>query len=367
MNSYILIYVKLICIRIDLNLSEKELEKIAEKVVNKLMSDRSDLIHAFYAVNKTADDVLMYHRIGQVADIEKIRLTGPPSQYQPSPTAQGASNRITFQAYVFTPKSVEEDMKYPLITLPHGGIHSNLNSNGANVIKELVAQGYIIIAPEYRGSTGYLRYFYELIDYGGLESEDTFEARNFMVENCELVDSERVGIMGWSHGGMHTMFNVFNHPEAYQAAHASVPVSDVVARMGYKKQEYRNLFEAEYHIGKSAYDNVNEYRRRSPAWNVKKLEVPTLIHTTKNDQDVNSLEVEHLINALIAVGNEPEKDFWYKVYPPTPGAHGFSRLDTKFSKGVRGEIYDFLAKHLKPPHPNPLEKYIGSPNPLEES
>ncbi len=348
-------------------MNQEEMEKIADLVVKKLLSDRVDLVHAFMAVSKVADDSLMYHKVGDVACIDKVRLTGPPSQYQPNPTAQGAGNRLSFWAYTFIPKDVDEGGKYPLIVYPHGGVHSNFGSGAAHRIKELIAQGYILIAPENRGSTGYGRMFYERIDYGGLESEDTFEARNYMVENCELVDPEKVGIMGWSHGGMHTLFNVFNHPEAYNAAHASVPVSDVVARIGYKTQNYRNLFEAEYHIGKSVYANVNEYRRRSPAWNAKKLKVPLLIHTTKNDQDVNVLEVEHLIKSLIAVGNEPGKDFWYKVYPPTPGAHGFSRLDTKFSKGVRGEIYDFLAKYLDPPKPNPLKKYIGSPNPLEES
>ena len=346
-------------------MNPEEMEKIAELVVRKLLSDKVDLTHAFMAVNKTADDVLMYHRLSDVAHIDKVRMTGPPSQYQPNPTAQGAGNRVTFPAYTFIPKGVDGDGKYPLLVLPHGGVHANFGSGAVNVVRELMAQEYIVIAPEYRGSTGYGRMFYELIDYGGLESEDTFEARKFMVENCELVDPKKVGIMGFSHGGMHTLFNIFNHPEAYQAAHASVPVSDIVARMGYKSQHYRDLFEARYHIGKSALENVNEYRRRSPAWNAKKLEVPLLIHTTRNDQDVNVLEVEHLIKSLIAAGNVPEKDFWYKVYPPTPGAHGFSRLDTKFSKGVRGEIYDFLAKYLKPPKPNPLKKYIGTPNPLE--
>lgn len=72
-----------------------------------------------------------------------------------------------------------------------------------------------------------------------------------------------------------------------------------------------------------------------------------------------------MIKSLIAAWNVPEKDFWYKVYLPTPGAHGYSRLDTKFSKGVRGEIYDFIEKDLKSPKPNPLKKYIGAPNTLE--
>jgi len=348
-------------------LSDEDIERIARKVLETLVmkgSEYGPLMHMFSAMQKTADDVLMYHKLGDVAHIDKVQLYGPPSQYQPNPTAQGAGNCVLFPAYTFVPKEAKEGEKYPMLVFPHGGVHSNFGSGASKVIRELIAQGYLVIAPEYRGSTGYGQAFYELIDYGGLEVEDTYAARNWMVENCELVDPQRVGILGWSHGGLHTMMNIFKHPEAYSAAHASVPVSDLVARMGYKSQAYRDLFEAKYHVGKSAFDNVNEYRRRSPAWNVPEydsdLHPPLLVHTTRNDQDVNVLEVEHIIKSL----KEKGWDFEYKVYPETPGAHSFSRLDTKFSKGVRGEIYEFLAKYLKPPMPNPNKKFIGSPNPL---
>src|SRR5207302_375395 len=81
------------------------------------------------------------------------------------------------------------------------------------------------------------------------------------------IDPQRVGIMGWSHGGLITLMNLFAHPKDYQVGYAGVPVCDLVARMGYKGQGYRDLFSAPYHIGKTAEDDVNEYRRRSPAWN----------------------------------------------------------------------------------------------------
>ena len=74
--------------------------------------------------------------------------------------------------------------------------------------------------------------------------------------------------------------------------------------MGYKSQSYRDLYEAEYHIGKSAEEDVAEYRRRSPAWHAEKLADPLLIHTNTNDEDVNVLEVEHLIKSLKAAGKD---------------------------------------------------------------
>lgn len=146
---------------------------------------------------------------------------------------------------------------------------------------------------------------------------------------------------------MITLMNLFNHPDSYKAGYAGVPVSDIVARMGYKTEGYRQLFSADYHIGKTAYEDVQEYRRRSPAWNADKLQTPLLIHTTTNDEDVNVLEVEHLIKSLKAYG----KDFEYKIYDNAPGGHVFNRIDTKLARESRAEIYAFLARYLNPPEP----------------
>lgn len=117
--------------------------------------------------------------------------------------------------------------------------------------------------------------------------------------------------------------------------------------MGYKTQRYRDMYSADYHIGKSAYEDVNEYRRRSPAWNAEKLETPLLIHTNTIDEDVNVLEVEHLIKALKAA----DKEFEYKIFEDAPGGHIFDRIDTRLAKEARLEIYGFLARYLKPPKP----------------
>ena len=166
-----------------------------------------------------------------------------------------------------------------------------------------------------------------------------------MIENYEFVDGERVGIVGWSHGGLIALHNIFEHPDGYRVAYAGVPVSDLIARMGYKTQEYRDLYSADFHIGKTAYEDVEEYRRRSPAWNAHKLRTPLLIHTNTNDADVNVLEVEHLIKSLKAEG----KDFEYEVYRDIPGGHSFNRMDTRAAKEIRVKIYRFIGGYLDPP------------------
>jgi dipeptidyl aminopeptidase/acylaminoacyl peptidase len=199
----------------------------------------------------------------------------------------------------------------------------------------------VVIAPEYRGSTGYGGGFYDQIDYGGAEIDDSYGARNWAVENLPQVDPERVGIIGWSHGGYHALFNVFNWPKAYKVCYAGVPVSDLVQRMGYKSQSYRDIFAG--FIGKQAVDNPAEYRKRSPVNHVAKLETPLLVHTNTNDEDVNVMEVEHLIEALKAAG----KKFEYKIYQDAPGGHAFNRIDTPLARESRREVYAFLARYLK--------------------
>jgi dipeptidyl aminopeptidase/acylaminoacyl peptidase len=296
--------------------------------------------HTLRSLQKSIDDVLWHFKLGDVAHVDKVQFTSKPGR-SPNPTAPGAGNPLIIPAYTFVPKALKPGQKAPLIVLVHGGVHANFGSGADHIVRELIQEGYVVIAPEYRGSTGYGGSFYDQIDYGGAEIDDTYAARNWAVENLAEVDGGRVGIVGWSHGGYHVLFNLFNWPQAYRVGYAGVPVSDLVQRMGYKSQGYRDTFAG--FVGRQAADNPAEYRRRSPVSHVAKLQTPLLIHTNTNDEDVNVMEVEHLIAALKAAG----KQFEYKIYEDAPGGHAFNRIDTPLARQSRREIYAFLAKHLK--------------------
>lgn len=329
------------------NLHSQSGEDLQEQI-EALNLQMSQMEHTFDALSKKIDDVLWMQKLEDVAWVDKVYIYGPPLWQKENPTAQGAGNPVKFWSYTIIPKNVDPTKKYPLIVLPHGGVHSDFSTYYTHIVRELVAQGYIIVAAEYRGSTGYGKTHYEKIDYGGLEVEDVKASRDYMIENFDIVDGKRVGIIGWSHGGLISLMNIFDHPNDYQVAFAGVPVSDLIARMGYQTQDYRDLYSADYHIGQTAYENVDEYRRRSPAWNAHKMKnVPLLIHTNTNDDDVNVLEVEHLIKALKA----ENKKFEYEIYQEVPGGHSFDRMDTKVANEIRVKIYKFLAAELNPPHP----------------
>jgi dipeptidyl aminopeptidase/acylaminoacyl peptidase len=296
-------------------------------------------------LQKKIDDVLWFDRVGDVAEIDKVYIPTVPNPH--GEETYGIANErhpIKIWCYTFVPRGLDRSKKHPMLLFPHGGVHGDFNTYYTHVVRDLMAEGYVVVAPEYRGSTGYGRSIYEAIDYGGLEVDDVLAARNWATEVFDFVDNDRVGILGWSHGGLIALMSVFDHPDAYKVAYAGVPVSDLVARMGYQTQGYRDLYSADYHIGETAYEDVDEYKRRSPAWNAQKLQTPLLIHTTTNDRDVNVLEVQHLIQALKAEG----KDFEYEVYEDFPGGHSMNRLDSPLARESRRGVYDFLARYLKP-------------------
>ena len=304
----------------------------------------------FQQVEKSHIDIMLHQHLSDVCYMDIVRLAGPPKYVQPKESCEFLDslkgNQVKFSAYIFISKKAKQGKKYPLLVLPHGGIHGTFGTSYIHIIKEMLAQGYIVVAPDYRGSTGYGKWFYETIDYGGRENDDVAVARDYMVENYSIVDPERVGIMGWSHGGMITLMNILRFPNKYAVAFAGVPVSDVAYRLTYQEADYLDDFTPAYHVGGTPAEKPEEYARRSPITYASQLQKPLLITTCLNDDDVSHTEVERMIDALKA----HNKNFEYKVYPKMPGAHSFDRIDTKEACQIRYKTWKFLEKYLNPPH-----------------
>jgi dipeptidyl aminopeptidase/acylaminoacyl peptidase len=290
---------------------------------------------------KVSDDILWRLELGDIADVSTFTYTGLPK-------AGKKGNPMILYAYSYIPKSLDRRRKAPLIVLIHGGVHSSNVTGGpantATIVRELIEQGYVVVAPDYRGSTGYGPAYAKAIDYGGCENDDVLEARDWMIERYSFLDPNRVGLVGWSHGGMIALFNIFFHPEAYACAFAGEPVADLIERRKYLKSMPQTMAES---AGEAAAKDDEEYRRRSPVTWASKLERPLLVHGNTNDETVHVVEVRNLVAALQAA----HRSFEYKIYDAAPGGHHFNRIDTKLARDSRAEIYAFLRRYLKPSEP----------------
>ena len=166
-------------------------------------------------------------------------------------------------------------------------------------VKEAVDRGYVIICPDYRGSTGYGEAFHNEIDYGGYEVDDTMSAVEYL-KTLPHVDPDRLGIMGWSHGGYITLFSVFRDTTPFKAAAAIVPVTNLVFRLSYKGPGYQGSSRRRSASRACRSRSATLYIERSPLYSVDKLQMPLLVHVATNDQDVNFVEDQQIVDALRA-------------------------------------------------------------------
>ncbi len=137
---------------------------------------------------------------------------------------------------------------HPAMVWVHGGVHGNWGETMWPFVREAVERGYVIICPEYRGSTGYGEEHHRAIDYGGYEVDDAITAYDWLVQNLPHVDPDRVGIMGWSHGGYITVHSVTREGHPFQAGAAIVPVTNLIFRLSWKGPGYQRSFSTQQRI-----------------------------------------------------------------------------------------------------------------------
>jgi acetyl esterase/lipase len=85
---------------------------------------------------------------------------------------------LTIPAYLFAPR--DTTARRAAVLFVHGGVHADFNLVHLEQVRALVRRGLVVLAPEYRGSTGYGLPFYAMIDYGGLEVDDVVAGRGYL-------------------------------------------------------------------------------------------------------------------------------------------------------------------------------------------
>ncbi len=109
--------------------------------IKKLKDQLTNLSFQVDRLRKANDDILWYDKVGDMAWIDKIAITGPAEKSDKNPTAQGANNPLVFRSYIFIPKNLDINKKYPLMVYAHGGVHGDIDTFSAHIVRELVAQG----------------------------------------------------------------------------------------------------------------------------------------------------------------------------------------------------------------------------------
>lgn len=273
-------------------------------------------------------------------------------------------DRLDIPVYIFEPLGLRGTGGHPALVWIHGGVHGDLDPLYFPFIKDATDRGYVVVAPEYRGSTGYGRAHHEAIDYGGYEVEDCLTAVSYITTHLPHVDPDRLGVIGWSHGGFIALHAVLRDHTSFKAAAALVPVTNLVFRMAYKGPRYAAQFASQSRISGSVHERREVYVERSPLFQIDKLQTPLLVHVADNDQDVNFEEAQPLIHALENVKPDLAETRVY-VDPPIDdygNGHtfnrrvdrdrGFRRVDSRAQRDSWNRIWTFFEWHLEPYRPD---------------
>ena len=265
---------------------------------------------------------------------------------------------LDIPAYLFQPLKKRGAKGHAALVWVHGGVHGNWSITMWPFVREAVERGYVVICPEYRGSTGYGEKHYMEIDYGGYEIEDVMSAVDHL-KTLPHVDAERLGIMGWSHGGYISLFSVFRETTPFKAAAAMVPVTNLIHRLSWSGPGYQRSFATQKRIGGLPFEKRDEYIRRSPLFHVDKLQTPLLVHVATNDTDVWYYENQQIVDALRSRKADLAETKVYVDPPPGPasGGHTFNRRvnaetlerdDSDAQIDSWNRVWTFFEGHLRP-------------------
>lgn len=272
---------------------------------------------------------------------------------------QNRLDGTTIPVAVFSPLQPRGARAHAAMVWVHGGVHGNWDQNYLPFIIEAVQRGYVVAAPDYRGSTGYGAEHYNAIDYGGKELDDVEDAIDFLGARAE-VDPERIGIMGWSHGGFITSHLMMRGARTrFVAGVAMVPTTNLIFRLSYKGPGYQRSFSTQRTLSGLPFEKRDEYIKRSPYYHVDSLLRPLLVHVASNDTDADFVEQRPFIDALVArkSGLAETKIYWDPTPGPVSVGHTFSRRvnretllrdDSPEQLDSWNLVWAFLERNLKP-------------------
>jgi dipeptidyl aminopeptidase/acylaminoacyl peptidase len=226
---------------------------------------------------------------------------------------------------------------YPAVVWVHGGPASQARPNFRPDIQLLLAEGFAVLLPNVRGSTGYGRRYTESDDVERrLDSVTDLAYGRHWLALHPAIDGERIGIMGQSYGGFMVMSAITEHPELWGAAVNYYGIADFVTLLAGTGAWRRSHRAAEY--GDPERD-ATLFERISPIHRVDHITAPVLIAHGGRDPRVPIGESEQFVQAL----QERQKKVAYLTFDYA--GHGFIRPDDR--RRIYASVADFFAAHLR--------------------
>jgi dipeptidyl aminopeptidase/acylaminoacyl peptidase len=272
------------------------LAKTGEIAAQINMQDRPDEIY----VTSTAGGKL--NRITHTNDglMSQLKLAQP--EYVHFKSKDGTA----VAGYLYKPLDDSSGKKYPTLLHPHGGPVWSYYAEFDHQAQLFAANGYAVLLPNPRGSSGYGQKFCQAIfaDWGNKDYQDDMAMVDYAVEQG-IADPDKLGVGGWSYGGISTDF-IIGQTTRFKAAISGA--GEALNTSLYGHDQYQKDYETELGL---PWQNHTLWDKLSPFYKVEKITAPTLFMGGNIDWNVPILGGEQMYQALKSLGRTTE----LVVYP----------------------------------------------------
>ena len=308
-----------------------------------MFSPQGDRLLFSYSGPGEPNDLHTYDIVGQkTVKITNSLLGGMDPQHMVEPylVRYESCDGLAISAFLYVPHNLERDGSHPAIVSVHGGPSAQTVNSFNRFIQYIVNQGYLVIAPNYRGSTGYGKDFEEKnrFDMGGGDLQDVIHAARYL-ETIGYVDARKIALMGGSYGGYMTMMGLTKAPGIWAAGVAIVPFVNWFTELEHEDPVLR---EWDLATMGDPLENRALYEDRSPIHFIDRIRAPLLILAGANDPRCPKEESDQVAEAIRKGGGVVEYHFYENE------GHGFSRIENAIDSFER--TVAFLDKYIKDKH-----------------
>jgi len=244
----------------------------------------------------------------------------------------------TISAFLYVPFNMARNGQNAALVYIHGGPTSQTMNSFNRFVQFAVNQGYMVLAPNYRGSRGYGKEFQQanLFDMGGGDLQDVLAGVDWIKQTGHL-DPKKIAVMGASYGGYLSMMAVTKAPEVWAAG---VPIVPFVNWFTEIENEDPELRQSDLATMGDPIKSKALYEERSPINSIDQIRAPLLLLAGGHDPRCPKSETQQVVDAIKKHGGTVDS----KVYENE--GHGFARVENQIDAYKR--VADFLLAHVVP-------------------
>ncbi len=268
-----------------------------------------------------------------VAGVRSEDMVEPLLVHYPS-----RDGKWTISAFLYVPYNMARNRQNAAIVYIHGGPAAQTMDSFNRFVQFAANQGYMVLAPNYRGSTGYGKEFQQanLFDMGGGDLQDVLAGVDW-IKRTGYLDPKKIAVMGGSYGGYLSMMAVTKAPDVWAAG---VPIVPFVNWFTEIKNEDPVLQQSAIATMGDPVKNKALYEERSPINFIDQIKVPLLLLAGGHDPRCPKSETQQVVEAIKKRGGTVD----YKIYENE--GHGFARVENQIDAYQR--VADFLLAHVVP-------------------